>query len=110
MSTAPFSEIVAALEAENPDVTFQNILEDRYLLTDTAGSQCMLKVEQIVEPAASGEEASETVFPNGLTAGTFETDGRKYVRLYQLKSSYYGDAAERTSPSRCICLRPKRPG
>ena len=39
VSTAPFSEIVAALEAENPDVTFQNILEDRYLLTDTAGTR-----------------------------------------------------------------------
>ena len=37
MSTEPFSEIVAALKAENPDVTFQKILDDRYLLTDTAG-------------------------------------------------------------------------
>lgn len=98
VSTAPFSEIVAVLQAENPDVTFQNILEDRYLLTDTAGSRCMLKVEQIVETAASGEEASETVFPNGLTAGTCETDGRKYVRLYQLKCCCYGDGGGENFP------------
>ena len=69
VSTEPFSEIVAALQAENPDVTFQKILEDRYLLTDTAGSLCMLKVEQIVEAEPSGDEAFESVFPNGLTAG-----------------------------------------
>ncbi len=91
VSTEPFSEIVAALQTENPDVTFQKILEDRYLLTDTAGSLCMLKVEQIVEAEPSGDEAFESVFPNGLTAGTCETDGRKYVRLYQLKCSYYDD-------------------
>ena len=39
MSTEPFSEIVAALKAENPDVTFQKILDDRCLLTDTAGTR-----------------------------------------------------------------------
>lgn len=95
VSTAPFSEIVAALKAENPDVTFRKILDDRWLLTDTAGSMCMLKVEQIVETAASGEEASETVFPNGLTAGTCETDGSKSIRFYQLKSGCrVGDTSE----------------
>lgn len=85
-STEPFSKIIAALEAENPDVTFQKILDDRYLLTDTAGSMCMLKVEMIGETAGPGEEIPDFVFPNGLVEGESETDGSKSVRFYQLKS------------------------
>lgn len=95
ISTEPFSEIVAALKAENPDVTFQKILDDRCLLTDTAGSMCMLKVEMIGETAGPGEEIPDYVFPNGLTEGECETDGSKSIRFYQLKSGCrVGDVSE----------------
>lgn len=99
MSTEPFSEIVAALKAENPDVTFQKILDDRYLLTDTAGSMCMLKVEQIGETTGHGEEIPGYVFPNGLTDGQTETDESKTVNFYQLR----GDCHVNDTTQKFLC-------